>query len=347
LGAGASVAQRAKIAASLIYNRDASALFERLISSERPDLVHLHNSVRQLSPSILAVASRHHVPVVMTLHDYALVCPQGQMFKGEREACRPPNCVRGNIVHAVSNRCIKRSVTASAVAAVEQLIHRSTGAYFNNVAALLAPSQFILDHMVAAGIPRRKLRLLPNGLSDDVDEAAIPAEGGHALYAGRLTREKGVDVLLDAARLTPHITYVIAGDGPLKAPLVAKAASNVRFVGHLHRDRLREVYRSSVAIAVPSVWYENAPLSVLDAMRASRPIVATDMGGHVEMLRRGGGILIPRNDARALAAAVSSLWDDRAYARAIGAAGRLIFEQRFTLQQHVDRLMEYYAEALL
>jgi glycosyltransferase involved in cell wall biosynthesis len=346
LGSGIGLAQRARIAADLFHNTEAARNFDRLISAERPDVIHLHNTVRQLSPSILRVAERHRTPVVMTLHDYGVICPQGQMYKGEREACRAPNCNRGNVIHAVTNRCVKGSLAGSSLAAVEHLVHRAIGAYAGRAALLLAPSRFLRDAVASAGLPREKLRMLPNALADTPPMNSYPSSDGHMLYAGRLSREKGVDVLMAVARRTPAIRYVIAGDGPLRLPLAASAPPNVRFVGHQASGELAQLYADAVAVLVPSVWDENAPITVLEAMRAGRCVVATRLGGSPEMLEHGGGVLVPPADPETLADVVTLLWNDRDRAQRYGAAGRLSFEQNYRFGLHLERLLAYYHEVL-
>lgn len=343
LGEHLSLRRRATTVGRLVHNGDAARRFDAFLREARPDVVHLHNTVRQLSPSILGVARRRGIPVVMTLHDYGLVCPQGQLYKAEREACAPPNCLRGNVLHAVSNRCIKRSLAGSLVAAGEHFVHRSLGSYVNRAERLISPSRFLRRVLVSAGIAAARMVVLPNGLPD-APATPLPARGGHVLFAGRLAREKGLDVLLDAARLSPEVTYIVAGDGPLRTRLAAEAPRNVRLVGHASPAELEALREASFAVAVPSTWYENAPLSVLEAMRSARPVVASARGGHVELLSEGGGTLVAPGDAAALARAIGALWSDRRAASEAGHAGRQAFERRYRLDDHVRALIDLYAE---
>jgi glycosyltransferase involved in cell wall biosynthesis len=346
LGDSMSFRKKASTAVGLIHNRDVGAVFGRLLDDTRPDVIHLHNAVRQLSPAILRSARSRRVPVVMTLHDYSLICPQGQLLKGERVPCVAPNCVHGNPLPAVLNRCIRRRLIASAVASVEHGIHRATKAYSSWVQLMLAPSRFIEAAVTAGGYDARRIRYLPNGIDPGEDPPPVPASGGSILYAGRLVREKGLDVLLDAARLIPEIPIVVAGDGALRQALEAAAPGSVSFVGQRSPDELKLLRADAVAVVSPSIWYENAPLTVLEAMRDGRPAVVSAIGGQTELVGSDTGIAVPARDARALADAISLVWRDRAMANEMGRAGRARLLESFTLAAHISALEAIYLEAV-
>ncbi|MBI2775669.1 MAG: glycosyltransferase family 4 protein [Chloroflexi bacterium] len=338
---------RLRAARAIIHNPEAAKRFGEFVRQARPDLVHVHGTLRQLSPSILGVARAAGLPIVMTIHDYGLVCPQGLLLKGGRAACISPNCVRGNPVFAIRYRCIKGSVAASALGAVEQLVHRSLGWYRDRVDLFIAPSRFLLNVVGGSGaIRREQLRHLPNGLAIGPTPSRVPDRGGHVLFVGRLVAEKGVNVLLEAARRLPAVPVVIAGDGPVREALTRAAPSNVTFTGHQDQMGLEDLRRRAVAVVSPSVWYENAPLSVLEAMHDGRPVVATDIGGQPELLEQGGGTLVPTGDAEGLAQAIADLWSDRTLAGRRGTDGHEAFMRRFTADRHVAGLEAIYGEAL-
>jgi glycosyltransferase involved in cell wall biosynthesis len=341
-GRGLTPATRLAAALRLIRNGNAAAAFGRLLDEARPDIVHVHNPSRQLSPSVVGEARRHGIPVVLTLHDFALICPQGNMYKAGNRPCVSPNCVRGNVIHAVLNRCVQDSVAASAVAATEHLVHRAFGSYTRRVARFIAPSQFVADAIVRAGLPSQRTLVLPNGLDPDREPPPVPWSGGHILYTGRLAREKGLWDLLQVARGMPEIPFTIAGDGPIRAVLTASAPPNVVFAGHLDQAALADLRSSAVVVVSPSTWYENAPLAVLEGMRAGRPVVATAIGGQPELLALGGGILVEPGDVAATSQAINRLWLNRDQAAEIGTAGRAALIAHYSLDRHVDRLLEIY-----
>lgn len=347
LGSGQSPIQRLRMARDVIHNPDTARLFGEFLRSFRPDLVHLHGTARQLSPSILATARAAGLPIVMTLHDYGLVCPQGLMFKGGRSPCTAPNCVRGDPVYAVRYRCIKGSVSGSGLGAIEQLVHRSLGWYRRRVQLFVAPSRFLLGLIARSGaVEPGRLRHLPNGLDVGGSPVPVPRVGGHMLYSGRLVPEKGLTVLIEAARRLPTIPFLVAGEGPLRDELARIAPENVSFLGQQDQKQLDRLREQAVAILSPSIWYENAPLTVLEAMRAARPVVATEPGGQAELLSRGGGVLVRIQDAEGLSGAITSLWEDRTLADRVGATGREAFLMSYTAERHVGGLESIYREAL-
>ena len=222
-GRGLGPVDRVKAVADLIYDRDAAERFDALLDDVQPDIVHLHNTARQLSPSILRVARHRGVPAVMTIHDYGVVCPQGLLLRGGTTPCLAPNCQRGNVLHAVASRCVKDLVVASGVAAVETAIHRAFGSYLRSVAALMVPSQFLARILFESGVSGKRIRLLDNAVPDSPSPGPIPTHGGHLLYQGRLTPEKGLGRLLLAAAQVPEVPVAIAGDGLLRSALQGSA----------------------------------------------------------------------------------------------------------------------------
>ena len=345
LGDGMSLRGKVRATARLIRNTEAARQFERLIEEAQPDLVHLHNAVRQLSPTILSVARRRGLPVLISQHDYALICPQGQLLKGDRHPCTPPNCTRGNPMPVILHRCIRGRFLPSVVAATEYGVHRARKSYSGPRPWLVAPSKFAADALRAAGFAPDRIKLVPNGVEPGGEPSAVPRGGGHFLYAGRLTREKGLDHLLAAAARVPELPVVIAGDGPLRTALEARAPSSVRFVGEQTGPSLAALRDDAVAVVSPSIWYENAPVTVLEAMRSGRPTIATRIGGQAELIADGCGIEVAPRDPDALATAMQELWVDRDRAQRLGTAARARLMDRFTLAHHVDGLEAVYREA--
>ena len=345
-GRSMSARQQLSTIRRLIDNRDAATRFERLIDNAQPDLIHVHNTVRQLSPSVLAVAKRRGLPIVMTMHDYGLICPQGLLLRGGSVPCDPPLCASGSALHAVRNGCLKGSVVASAAGACELATHRRTRAYSGTVDLLIAPSRF-LGRLVGDGGPwKDRIRHLPNGIPAPAEPRQAPSAGASILFAGRLVKEKGVDDLLGAARLSPELDVVIAGDGPEATRLRQIAPPSVRFLGHQSGEEIAHLFSQARALVAPSIWLENAPISILEAMRAGRPVIATDMGGTSEMLRDGGGLMVPPGNPLALGAAMRRVTNEPDLADAIGEAGRRSFRERYTLDRHIDGLLAIYGEAL-
>jgi glycosyltransferase involved in cell wall biosynthesis len=204
--------------------------------------------------------------------------------------------------------------------------------------------------MRRSGVYPDRLRWLPNF----VDAAAtIPktSAGGGVVYAGRLSDEKGVDLLVEAARIRSGFTVDIAGEGPARPALERLAARHgvadrIRFHGRLEKTALQRIFHDAAVLAAPSRWYENAPLTVLEGFASALPAVATDLGGLPELIEPGvDGLVVPPNDADVLADAISSLVDDPERAAEMGRAGREKALGTYAPERHLANLEELYADA--
>lgn len=333
-------------ALSLVWNREASRNLEALLDEVRPDVVHLHNIYHHLSPSILGVLKRRGLPVVMTLHDLRLLCPAIHML---RRGVLCEDCRGGHFVEAIRGKCVKDSLAASALAAVETWHHTQRRLYPGAVSRFLCPSDFLRRKYIEWGWPAEQLEHFPNFVDlDTFSPTNDPADDAY-LYFGRLSREKGVHTLLAAhaawttqrrAVGRPAPVLRIAGTGPDEDALLAAAPQDVEFLGSLTPARLRDVLRRSRFSVLPSECYENGSLSLLESLACGVPVVGSDLGGIPEHLEDGRtGVLFAAGDAEALTAAL-----ERAdcLPNTSRTAARAAAETAFGRSAHLDRL-----EALL
>ena len=334
-------------AARMVWSRSARRGLAAALERFRPDIVHCHNIYHQLSPSVLAATRAAGVPVVMTLHDYKLACPSYQMLDHGRPC---DACVGHSTLPAVRKRCKGGSLAASSLLALESGIHRLTGAY-DGVDAFVSPSAFLAGVMARAGLDQERLHVVPHFvLAEGTPRAADAADRGAAgvVFAGRLSHEKGVDTLVEAAAAAPEVAVHIAGDGPERPALERLAAqrqvSNVTFHGRLAKAELQRLVATSAATVVPSRWYENQPMTILESYAAAVPAVVTSLGGSPELVRDGvDGLVVPPDDPAALAAAISGLAADPARSRAMGRAGQERLLTRHDPQRHLAALDAIYA----
>lgn len=339
------LAARVRTAAEMVWRPAARRGFTEAVAQFRPDVVHLHNIYHQLSPSILRAVV--DVPTVMTLHDYKLACPTYQFLDGG-SLCDA--CVDGGFGQAVRRRCNGGSLAASAVSALDIAVHTATGAY-DPIDLFVCPSRFMRDKMTEAGVYPDRLVHQPHfTLVDSLPVADAPGTG--VLFAGRLAHEKGVDTLLRATALTGSgIAVVIAGDGPDAAGLRALAtdlgvADRVTFTGRLGADELHRRMRGSAAVVVPSRWYENQPMVVLEAMASGRAVIGSRLGGLVELVEDpDSGWLVDHDDPVALARALDAVAADPDEAHARGRRGRARAATTFSPRAHLDGLTDLYDRA--
>ncbi|MDG4829007.1 glycosyltransferase [Solwaraspora sp. WMMD1047] len=334
---------RLNAAGRMIWSPASRRGLARVIADFRPDVLHLHNIYHQLSPSVLAAARSAGVPCVLTMHDYKLACPSYQLLD-RGTVCQA--CVGAGPLMAARRRCKGGSLTASTLLAVESWLHRELRAY-DPVQVFVSPSRFLAEVMRRAGVYPDRLAVV----NHFVDTGAVPVKqrpGGGVLYAGRLSTEKGVDVLVQAvAGLPAGVPVEVAGDGPARPALQALAdrvaAGRIRFHGRLDKARLQALIRQAAVVAVPSRWHENQPMAVLEAFASGVPVVGTDLGGIPELITAGSdGEIVPAGDPAALGAALAALVANPERAYAMGRAGRARIERDFTPDGHLDRLRELY-----
>ncbi|MCA1842572.1 MAG: glycosyltransferase, partial [Actinobacteria bacterium] len=349
----ATVTGRLRAAGRMLWSSSAARGLDAVVDAFRPDVAHLHNVYHHLSPSVLRPLARRGVPAVMTLHDYKLACPTYR-FLDHGQLCEA--CLGGHFTNAVRRRCKDGSLPASALMALELGLHTAMGAY-EPVSRFVCPSRFLAAKMAQAGVFPDRLRHVPHF----VDAASLPPAAGHragVVYAGRLSPEKGVDVLVEAvARLDrPGFRNIVGaglevlGDGPARPALerlaAARAPGRVSFRGRRDRPEVLERLRSAQVAVLPSRWYENQPLIVLEALACGVPVVASDLGGTAELVDHGvDGLLVPPDDPGALAAALARLLDDPGTTARMGAAGAVKAAGAFSPELHLERIHSLYAEA--
>jgi glycosyltransferase involved in cell wall biosynthesis len=339
-----SLMGKARAAGRVVWSTSARRGMAEVVAAFRPDVVHLHNVYHQLSPSILRPLAERDIPAVMTLHDYKLACPTYQLLD-QGVPCQA--CVGGHFTQAVRRRCKGNSLTASGLAAFELWLHTTAGAY-GPVGRFVCPSRFLADKMAEAGVFPERLRCLPHFI-DTSGMDRKRERGGPVVFAGRLSPEKGVDTLIEAVgRL--GLRLEIAGDGPERARLgeLAEqlAPGLVRFRGRLPRAEVHRLFRSASVAAVPSRWFENQPMTVLEAFACGIPVVASNLGGLSELITPGiDGDLVPPDNPEALAAAIDRIVSRPSLAMEMGSDARTKVKADFDPARHLAGLTEIYAEA--
>jgi len=324
------------------------------IHTDRPDIVHAHNLWMRLSPAPLLTARRAGIPVVMTVHDYHLVCPRKWMITTADLPCETgfgPRCL-------VSN-CRGRPEGWASLP-YNDLRWLKIGGHRRMLSAwvdlFISPSEHLASWL-ASNMDVNDLVTVPNFTAAPEQPPGPPLGAPPSiLFAGRLSREKGVHVLLEAMptvlREHSDALLTVAGDGPRRRDLEQMARSlgledRVRFLGRCSGDRLQDLYGETNLVVLPSLWMENCPVAVLEAMAHGRPVVATRIGGLPELVQdRVSGALFERGNAADLAAKILALFSDPNLVQAAGEQALLLHRTRFTPEIHIRRLEEIY-ESLL
>jgi glycosyltransferase involved in cell wall biosynthesis len=338
----ASIESGSKLALArhLVWSTSTTTAIERLFAQFRPDIVHVHNTLPLISPSVYWAAARHGRPVVQTLHNFRLACPQAMLLR-DGKVCE--DCVGRVPWRAAARSCYRGSAVESAAVAGMLVIHRALGTYDRKVTRYIALNRFCRDKFVAAGLRPGRISIKPNFV--DVPEAP-PGEGrSGTLFVGRLSPEKGVSVLLRALERLPGQSADIAGTGPEEA--VVRAHPSARALGPLTRDEVLKAMRRAGWLVMPSLWYETFGMVALEAFACGLPVIASRLGAMEELVRHGDtGLLFEPGSAESLAQTLAWAARHPVEMAAMGRRARETYLARFTPERNYLALMAIYEQAL-
>lgn len=332
-----------RVAAKSIWNGESHRRMREACERFRPDVVHVHNTLPLLSPAVFRAAADHGAAVVMTLHNYRLVCP-GPLLMRDGRPCE--DCV-GSLfaLPAIRHACYRGSRAATATVAATTAAHRVLGTWRKSIDRYIALTEFARGKFVEGGLPADRVALKPNFLA----ESPPVGEGGDgAVFVGRLAVDKGVRTLLEAWKDLPDVQLRIVGDGPLADEVRAAAAvhPNVEWLGHQDRAGVEGAVRSAEMLVFPSLWYEGMPMTIIESLAAGTPIVGSRIGSVAEMIEEGvNGVLFEPGDPNALVQSVRHLRSDPSRLRRMRHGARKSFECNYTATANLRHLERIYAEA--
>ncbi len=311
-----------KLLRNTIWNPGTVREINALIDRERPDLVHCHNTFPTISPSVFWACAKRGVPVVLTLHNFRAACLNGYLFR-ENTGAVCERCLGRAPLPGICRKCYRNSFLASFVVAARLLVHRLIGTYRNKVSAFIALTESAKWIFVRAGLPEEKIHVKANVIpsetsvtTENTERFDIPANAQIVLYAGRLSPEKGPDVLLEAWKFLPQDScthLVFAGDGPMRESL-EKAAGNMRnanrihFLGRISAAPLHHLMKQAAILVFPSKLYEGFPLSPVEANRLHTPVLCSDVVCVApEIVNAAAGRIFPNGDSKALAQTLAEM----------------------------------------
>ena len=268
----------------IIYSLEAKRKIMQVIDEFKPDIVHMNNINFQLTPSIIYGIKKKGIPLVQTVHDYQMLCPNHLLYDFENfEICE--KCMKGSYRNCIKHKCIHDSRVKSILGAIEAKLYALMKTY-KKVDLYVCPSYFLEEKLlVKQDIYQGKTKTIHNFIDKNKFQWNGAKEENYLAFAGRLSKEKGIALLAEVAKLLPEYTFMVAGDGPDKDLL--KDIPNVKLVGFLTGDKLVEFIRTSKMLLVPSIWYENCPLSILEAQAMGVPVVTMNHGGMAELIKDG------------------------------------------------------------
>jgi len=338
-----SLSQRVAMAAKAVYSFEAQRKLRALLQDFRPDVAHLHCIYHHHSPSILPVLTDAGIPVVMTAHDLKIACPAYKMLNrtGVCERCKD-----GPVLNVVRHRCVRDSLAASTIVAVESGLQRVMQTYRKHLTKVVVPSRFFMEKFVEWGWSRDRFVYIPNYV-DVTKYQPVFTSGDYFLYFGRLAPEKGVATLMRAAKQA-GVKLKIAGTGPIEAELHAlqrELQGEIEFLGFQSGAALHRLVCEARAVVLPSEWYENAPMSILESFAFGKPVIGARIGGIPEMIEEGvNGWAFASgqvDDLTGVLARVQAMPD--ASLEQIGHAGREGVQRSFNRDAYISRMLNLYA----
>lgn len=281
-----------------IFNGKARRSLERLIKAERPDIAHIHLFWGGLSSSILGVLKKHNIPVVHTAHDYRMVCPAYTFRRGDGTVCE--KCLGGNYIHCLTHRCSKGKFAHSALMTFEAFFRKWFIRPIDAIDGFVFVSQFSYEQHLKAmpALKDKHCIVAHNAIAPPSQDEISTAMGSYYLYFGRLSHEKGLETLINAFSNLPHLKLKIVGEGDMEQKLRAMVTTdNIEFCGYQSGGNLRQTIKNCKAIVVPSEWYENNPMTIIEAQSAGIPTIGARIGGIPEIVEpnKTGYLFTPKS----------------------------------------------------
>jgi glycosyltransferase involved in cell wall biosynthesis len=330
-----------RTAARTIWSGESFQRIRRRLRERRYDVVQVHNFFPLVSPAVYHAARSAGVPVVQTLHNFRLICPGSLLFR-DGKICT--DCLgRAAPLPAIGHACYRGSRAGSAAVAGMITTHRLLGTWDRMVDRYVALTQFQRRTLIQGGLPADRIVVKPNAVEHDPG----PGEhgGDYALFVGRLSPEKGVATLVEAWRHVTSVPLKVVGTGPLEgeARRAASELASVEYLGGRSRDDVLALMKEARFLVVPSLWYEAFPMVIAEAFAVGLPVIASDLGSLAEIVEHGRtGRLSRPGDPASLAEQVQAAWGDPSRTAEMGRAARREYEEKYTPEQYVRRLVEIY-----
>ncbi|MBU1118676.1 glycosyltransferase family 4 protein [Patescibacteria group bacterium] len=342
-----------RVAGRMLYSFEAKKKVEKLIEDEKPDIAHIHNIYHQISPSILPVFKNNNIPVVMSVQDHKIICPDFLLCTNHPKLRYCQDCKRHKYYKAIQNKCIKESYMASTLTALEMSFHKLVGYYERFVDTYIAPSNFVKELLIEWGYPEKKIVTIPLYVKHDERPYSFmyDSQNPYIIYWGRHSKEKGVRYLVAAMEKLPHVKCIICGTGPeheeLKQIAKDKKIDNVVFLGFVPDEDLTRIARDAQFVIVPSVFPENFGLVVTEGFAFGKPVIGPKRGAPTELIDVDrNGLLFEAQNATDLAEKIDSLWNKKDKISEMGKEARRDAETLYDPKLHIERLITTYNTVL-
>jgi glycosyltransferase involved in cell wall biosynthesis len=343
-----NILNKIKDSFNILYSIKAKKNISKLLLKFKPDIVHLNNFAHQVSPSILDVLYSHSIPMVMTMHDYKLICPVYTLLSHGKvcECCR-----NGKYYNCLLKKCSKESVTKSAVNTIEMYLHHTILNIYNKISVFIAPSQFMMSKVRELGFTKNVVHLYNFiDTKNETHRSSFLTEDKYIIYVGRLSEEKGLLTLLSAIKET-QIKLRLIGEGPLRGELEYKMQmekiNNVELLGQMTGEGLRNQIMGCMFSVIPSECNENNPRSVIESFAYGKPVIGSRIAGIPEIVidNETGFTYEPWN-SKDLQGKILFLYNNPELAISLGKSARKLVEMEFDQEAHYNKLIQIYEIAM-
>ncbi len=344
----ASAADKFKSGLKSIYSNEARNNLSKLLDEQTVDIAHLHNYNFQLTPSILFELKKRNIPVVNTLHDPQIICPHHRLFNYQQMAiCEKCNGLK--FYNAFLTKCIKNSYTKSFLGTIESYVYHWSKIY-EKIDLFISPSNFLMGKIIEFGMKNINIKMIPNFYNEEI----ISKEreySNEVIYIGRISEEKGLATLIDAFRNLKELNLKIIGDGPEKQKLEnavkTNNLNNIQFLGHLSQEEIKSHLQKSLFLVVPSEWYENCPLTVLEAMANSKAVLGSRLGGIVDLVEENRtGLLFKAGDEKDLKEKIEYMAAHKEDVIRMGKCAGKLAKEKYTPEKHIKLIENEYKEII-
>ena len=328
----------------IIFSRESYKKLGKVLDGFKPDIVHMNNINFQLTPSMIYAIKKRKIPLVQTVHDYQMICPNHLLYSfDEEKPCE--RCIKGSKWNCLKHSCIHNSKIKSLLGVIEAYFYKFLKTY-KKVDLYVCPSRFLESKLLSASdMYKGKTFTIHNFIEKKPVPEKVQSEKPYVAFASRLSKEKGVTLLAETAKLLPDYSFVVAGSGPDDACL--KNIPNVTMTGFLNGDALTSLVANAKVMLLPSVWYENCPLNILETHSFGVPVITMNSGGMAELVDHGKtGMLVNEPTAQAIAEVIQKCFEDEEFYNSLKQNCKTRGEEIIEVGAYCDVLLEKYQEII-
>jgi len=329
----------------IIFSLEAKKKIGKVLDDFKPDIVHMNNINFQLTPSIIYEIKKRNIPLVQTVHDYQMICPNHLLYNFDKnKPCE--KCVNGSYFNCYRNRCIHNSAIKSLLGVIEAIFYSVLKAY-KKVDLYICPSNFLESKLLTSReFYKGKTHTIHNFINKNQFRKPVGAkEESYIVFVGRLSKEKGVENLAKSAKLLPEYNFIVAGSGPDED--VLRNIDNIKMAGFISGEKLTELMSEAKLLLLPSVCYENCPLSILESHALGVPVVTMNSGGMAELVKDGvTGTLVDIPTPERIAEKIKLMMDNDEYYSNLKENCKRERKSILSIESYCDILLEKYSDLI-